>query len=300
MVRFSLIITLIIYTVFLVSAEPKKVVQHGKSFSLARPVLVVSEAGGQHLQQQVIDILTRAGTSATPVAVAKGFKTKIVIQRVGNIDNIREKDVLQIRVAPKKITISYTSDFAGARAVDIFGKLISGREIPGQEITDWGNSKIKRGVIDVSSRLMTIAEIEGALRHNREREIYLQLVDEDNWRLESSVFTVVDPTAKVYPSNGYYRFSQIASLMSKLNTNRFTLIPTIELMSPNKVFEQATGHSQFSVEGMRFVRAIIEECVEKLNCKVISVGTKSDQADERYIKFLEQVASRCGVRLVTN
>lgn len=300
MVRFSLIITLIIYTVFLVSAEPKKVVRHGKSFSLARPVLVVSEAEGQHLQQQVIDILTRAGASATPVTVAKGFKTKIVIQRVGNIDNIREKDVLQIRVSPKKITISYTSDFAGARAVDIFGKLISGREIPGQEITDWGNSKIKRGVIDASSRLMTIAEIEGALRHNREREIYLQLVDEDNWRLESSVFTVVDPAAKVYPSNGYYRFSQIASLMSKLNTNRFTLIPTIELMSPNKVFEQATGHSQFSVEGMRFVRAIIEECVEKLDCKVISVGTKSDQADERYIKFLEQVASRCGVRLVTN
>ena len=76
------------------------------------------------------------------------------------------------------------------------------------------------------------------------------------------------------------------------------MIPTLELLHENKPFTEAFGHSVFSVEGMRLVRAAIEDCIEAMHPKKICIGTLSPNTDMRYLEFISSLASMLDVELV--
>lgn len=299
MLRLRLSLALIITSLQIVTANPTMNLMQGKGFSLTRSIVVVSSRNELASQQAIIKLLAQQGVIASGSFSSRTFKSRIVLEKVRGIDNINESNAYKIKVTAKKITIYYTSESALERAITKFASLLTPRKlIAAGEIVDWNKSKIKKGVIDVSKKMMSISEIESSLKHNKEREIFLQLVDEDNWRLESPAFDIINPGVKIYPSDGYYKPEQIATLLSKVNNSRFTLIPTLDLITPNKVFERATGHSQFSVEGMRFIRAIIEEFAEQSGCKKICVGTKGENTDQRYLDFFKIISEKCGLDIL--
>lgn len=297
MFRISLIIIILLSASSLnVGAVSKKSVNHGRNFSLNRAIVV--DCDNEAAKDKITELITKAGASVK----TKGLlASKIVVDRVRNIDGVTEKNAFQIKVTPKKVIIHYTSDVSLSDAMLKLTEMVTYGKIIGKDITDWHTSPLgNEGVIDCSARILTATEIEGKIKAERAKQVVLILADSDNWRIETDVFKLVNPQQNIYPDGRYYTQETIAAIIAKAARNKLTVVPMVELLTPNASFERVTGHSQFSVEGMRFVRAIIEELVQHLGCKKICLGTKSDAADERYMQFIEDIATKCDVELLIN
>lgn len=297
MFRISLIIIILLSASSLnVGAVSKKSVNHGRNFSLNRAIVV--DCDNEAAKDKITELITKAGASVK----TKGLlASKIVVDRVRNIDGVTEKNAFQIKVTPKKVIIHYTSDVSLSDAMLKLTEMVTYGKIIGKDITDWHTSPLgNEGVIDCSARILTATEIEGKIKAERAKQVVLILADSDNWRIETDVFKLVNPQQNIYPDGRYYTQETIAAIIAKAARNKLTVVPMVELLTPNASFERVTGHSQFSVEGMRFVRAIIEELVQHLGCKKICLGTKSDAADERYMQFIEDIAAKCDVELLIN
>lgn len=300
MSRFIAIILLSLLSLPILQANPKKSNLHGKSFSLERTVVVVAKRAERGAALQVVDILSQVGVTAKISSKSLFAKAKIEIHRVKLIAGAGGVDALQITVTPNVVKISYTSDQGLKKALDFLRRITDRTSIQGNDITDWRSEAAKPlgGVFDASSRMATMTQIETYARADRGREVYVQLVDGSNWRLESSVFAVINPKVRIYPTDGYYTIKQISGLADKLERSRITLIPVIDLINSNEPFQSVTGHCLNSVEGMRFVRAILEEYAAKLGCKKICIGNSAEDIDKRYLEFLYQTARRCSIEII--
>lgn len=297
MFRISLIIIILLSASSLnVGAVSKKSVNHGRDFSLNRAIVV--DCDNEAAKTKITELITKAGANVKTRGL---LASKIVVDRVRNIDGVTEKNAFQIKVTPRKVILHYTSDVSLNEAMLKLTEMVTYGKIIGRDITDWHTSPLgNEGVIDCSTKILTATEIEGKIKAERAKQVVLILADSDNWRIETDVFKLVNPQQNIYPDGKYYTQETIAAIIAKAARNKLTVVPMVELLTPNASFERVTGHSQFSVEGMRFVRAIIEELVQHLGCKKICLGTKSDAADERYMQFIEDIAAKCDVELLIN
>lgn len=301
MLKKAALILISILSILAVHATPKRIVSHGKEFSLERSVVVKATRADKDLKQAVLQLINSAGANSNTPFISLKTKPKIVIERVRSIEGVKEPDALQIKVTPMKVTINYTTEQSKKKVIVYLKALISGKVIQGSDITDWGGrSKNTKGIIDASTTLLSISEIESQTKGSHNKEVMIQFADSLNWRLESSVFALVNPDESPYPGSGYYHLERIAELSAKLAKSRMKIIPVIELLIPNETFLRVTGHSQFSVEGMRFVRAIIEEYASKLGCQKLGIGTLCGAGDKRYLEFVTDIASKCNIELVFN
>lgn len=290
--------------------SPKKVVNSGDNFNLtSRKIAVSTGKADRAMAVEIEDMLRSEGA-----IISSGlFTPKIVLKQVANIGGITGSDAVHIKVSKKRIQIQFTSQASQQRAIEILGTLITTvagqRVVAGAEVADWDGIYDGRigNHIDAASRFIPIAEIEhnirqkaSSVRRTGSGGVYILLVNNNNWRVETSTFSLINPKAKLSTTNQLYTHTQIRELMEYARRQRLNLIPTVELLSKNSEFETVTGHSLFSVEGMRFVRAILEEYVEQWDCRKICVGTQSAQADTRYMEFLTGLAANLGVEIVIN
>ena len=284
---------------------PKNMVNHNDSFLISRNITVT----GKKTDPAPIGMFTRLlRDNGATFGSGAGPKGKVIIRKVQRIDDAQGGDALRIVVAMNKITVDYTSEQSLKRSVEILKSLIETRGernfINGANIVDWDGIQSERGEgpIDAVSKLLGPATLENQIKRSpgvrRHEPVYIRFIDKNNWRVETKSFDVINPKVKIYPSDGYYTHQQIRSVLETANRDRIELIPMVELLVENKRFEEVTGHSIFSVEGMRFVRAIIEEYAKEWKCKKICVGKSSAGVDPRYLEFIRAAVARAGMECV--
>lgn len=300
MSRFVLCICLIIYSL-MTFATPQKIVNHGNGFSLERPVVLVADKGSAAEGAALIEFLRGQGADVSQSFLDKMFRPRIKIHHQGQIDGVREADALRIRVSSRGVVIEYTSKESLAVAMKYFRELVKGKRVTGCDIIHWGErspTALKGNVIDATKGILTLAEVEKIIKRHRAEQLFLRMVTPTKWALESASMKLFNPRATIYPAGGYYRLSEVKAMFDYARRERVDLVLQVDLLAPNDVFSAATGHSIFSVEGMRLVRAMLEEWIKEIGCKSISLGVRAAQADDRYVGFVREITEGLGVNLI--
>ncbi len=97
------------------------------------------------------------------------------------------------------------------------------------------------------------------------------------WLIPGESMRLIHPGKTIYRDQ-CYSYDQIAELYEYLGSHNMELVPVFDLETPNRYFEEATGHPVLSVEGFRFVRTLLVEFMEKSRFDTLCVILK----DPRY------------------
>ncbi len=286
--------------------KPRQSVQTRQKFMLDKSVFVTSDFEHRNTAADFAKWLRTQGVAASN-AYNKA-RNRITFVKVNAIEGAAGNDAWQISVKTRRITVAFTSGNALRHAVGILkGRVVreaSGdRYIPGGIATDWGARTTSRdhdAMTDAAGSLRSVGDLETVVKRlgGRSKEVYLILVSTDHWRMESPSLEIAGSAARLYPTDGYYTIRQLQQVAAAAKRSHVEIIPTLELLSENRAFTAAFGHSVFSVEGMRLVRAAIEDCIDALHPSKICLGSMSPQADMRYMEFISDLASMLGVELV--
>ncbi len=286
--------------------QPRHAVQTRQKFLLDKTVYVTSDFEHSNTAAELAQWLRSKGVAASN-ALNKA-SNRIILQKVHSIEGASGSDAWQITIKSRRITVSFTSENSLQYALHTLqNRIIKGPNgalyLQGGVLADWGARTAARdhgAIIDAATSLRSVGDLEAAIKRlgSRSKEIYLVLVDNNHWRMESPSLEAACTAGTLYPSDGYYRTEQLQQILAAAQRNRIEIIPTLELLSDNSTFRSTFGHSNFSVEGMRLVRAAIEDCIKALHPAKISLGTISPQADMRYMEFISNLASMLGVELM--
>lgn len=291
---------------------PRKVIETSSYFSLARKV---SLRGGD--AEMLVELSRRL--SQQGVLVDNGFLTRlvgpaVVLQKCQSIDQMGpSNDAIKIKVTASRIEIRYTTTLSCYRAMAMLEGLVSTRSgrrvVGGGQYWDWDG--VVRGAstaktIDAASRYLSRGEIEQSIKRMasgpaaRNGYLLLELVNKDNWRFGVSTFELINPNQTIYPqANQIYTPEQINILINNARKERVTLVPMIDLFGQNNPFVNVTGHNPCSVEGMRFVRNIIEQYAQNVKSRKLCLGTMGPHIDKRYLEFVEQIVRDNNLELVS-
>ncbi|MCC8062505.1 MAG: hypothetical protein LIO68_04595 [Rikenellaceae bacterium] len=286
--------------------KPRQSVQTRQKFLLDKTIFVTSDFEHRNTSTDFAKWLRSQGAAASN-AYNKA-RNRITFVKVNSIEGAAGNDAWQISVKTRRITVAFTSENALRHAVEMLEGMVvkdaaGNKYIQGGILTDWGARTAARdhdATADAASSLRPVSDLEAAVKRlgGRSKEVYLILVSTDNWRMESPSLETAGLANRLYPADGYYSTRQLQQLAAAAKQSHIEIIPTLELFSENRAFTAAFGHSVFSVEGMRLVRAAIEDCIEALHPAKICLGSMSPQADMRYMEFISDLASMLGVELV--
>lgn len=286
--------------------KPRQSTVTRQKFLLDKTVFVTADFEHRNTATEMAKWLRTQGVAASN-AYNKA-RHRIAFVKAGAIEGASGNDAWQINVKTQRVVVQFTSESALANAVRALQNMLlkdaAGRPyLPGGTTADWGARHAPRdhdATVDAATSLRPASDVDAALKRlgGRSKEIYLVLVSTDNWRMESPSLEAAGLAGKLYPADGYYKTQQLQQIVAAARRNHIEVIPTLELFTENKAFTRAFGHSVFSVEGMRLVRAAIEDCIEAMHPAKICLGTMSEQADMRYMEFISGLASMLEVELV--
>lgn len=300
--RKFLLFTILLSLVSSFAVADPVVEAHGANFPTAsRKVVVVATQGDYKIQ--IEQLLALHGAQIEQGFFAKLFLPNVSFKSVPNINGSNR--ALSIRVTKNSVKVLYTSDEMGERALKLFESLfenpygqriIRGKDIleilPAEKSLPSSRSAITDGV----TNLLTVPQVQSAIRHSPNSDFIMAVVSKRIFRFNFDVFG--GSTAANIATSGAYSPTQIAQFVKSASDAGKRFVPAVDLISPNPIFEAYTGHSMNSVEGMRFVRAMIEQCARVWKVKAICIGRKSTVIDGRYSAFLADIAAREGVDLI--
>lgn len=290
-------------------------VRHGRHFTTgARKVVVTTP--DQELTRRISERLTAHGATVVDGTMSKLFGARVVVARVGKIEG--QSTAYSIEVGKSKIAIYYTTpemlDAAIKQFYFLFDSPYGQRIIRGVNINftaDQPNKTAKNavrrnsaGITDGVTTALPTSQIENAirtqLRSNPGSDFMLAMVNRKTFRIDFSALRGINPAIGVIcPTDTKYSTDQIRRFVAVAREAGGEFVPAIDLMSNNEAFKTYTGHEINSVEGMRFVRAMIEQCARQWNIRRICIGRRESGAmQQRYIDFLSDIATREGVTLI--
>lgn len=290
---------------------PRKIIETSAFFPLGRKVALKGE--DLTMVAELSKLLSEQG-----MTVDNGFFTRligpqVVLQKCETIDQMTARnDAIKIKVTGSKIEIRYTTPMSCYRAISMLEGLVSTRGgrrvVGGGEYWDWDGvvRSASTRTIDAASRYLSRGEIEQSIKRMtsagaaKNGYLMLELVNTDYWRFGVSTFELVNPNQPIYPEiNKIYTPEQINSLIYNARKEKVTLVPVIDLFSENRPFQSVTGHSPWSVEGMRFVRNVIEQYAKNIKSRKLCLGPMDSGIDKRYLEFVEQIVRDNNLELVS-
>lgn len=285
--------------------------QHNKNFVLdSRKVYI--KGSDPVTTKMVSSKIQEHGATVTNDFISKIFGARIIFQSTSKIEN--SSSGYSIEVSPSKVAIKFTSAEMLDYALEEFNKLFiqsgSTRVINGCDILCIDNSYTNNsltinsyGVIDgISNELSQkdiIKEMKTRIEKQRKLDFILAVANRNVYRVNFKILEGLNPSYNGIAEGWTYSTDEIKEYVTQARQNGGEFIPAIDFLSQNERFEQYTGHTIDSPEGMRFVRAIIEECANDWGIKKLCIGTKSKITVEPYIlDFLESVAQRENIELI--
>ncbi|MCD8185331.1 MAG: hypothetical protein LUD68_02410 [Rikenellaceae bacterium] len=82
-------------------------------------------------------------------------------------------------------------------------------------------------------------------------------------------------------------YTDIEAERVRLMKGGTTVVPVFNLCGANRPFEQVTGHPMLSVEGMRFVQAILGSFLEETRSPILAIVVPQGRYREQIRRFLE-------------
>lgn len=294
------------------AAEEAEQVRHGRHFPTAGRKMVVISSDSE-LKLRISERLAAHGAIVADDFISRLFAPRVAVSRVAKIDG--KSDAYSIEVSKSKVAIYYTSPDMLERAIRqlyfLFDAPYGQRIIRGANLYYYGDqpqkSNVKRnkaGITDGVTTALSTAQVENAirvqLRTNPSSDFTLAIANRKVIRFDFNALRGINTAAPTICSGeAKYTSDQIRRFVAVAREAGGEFIPAIDLMSDNKTFENYTGHSISSVEGMRFVRAIVEQCARQWGIKSICIGRRDNcTAPQYYIDFLNDIASREGITLV--
>ncbi len=242
---------------------------------------------------------------------SKVFTPSIKLKYVKEIDG--KRDSYKVTVKKNKITVQYTDlallEDAIAQLYKLEGEASGSRVIRGAVVSYAKDraAKIKirtnaAGVYDGISKKQPTSDIQEAVRAqvaSDDKKFIFAVANKSLFRVDFDVFTDINASVASICTEESYTKEEMLSIVEYSKSRGGDFVPALDLLSDNSAFKDYTGHSIHSVEGMRFVRAIIEECANAWGVQAICVGTlaKSD-APNYYIDFLQDIADRNSIELI--
>lgn len=279
---------------------------HGRHFATYNRRVVV-HASTVEDRDAIEQMMVLHGAKIMTGFVAELIYPHISFKQVHTVQG--SNSALSIRVSSSSIKISYTSQEMGKKAMEYFRSLFEApygqRIIHGRNIVEimptQPKSTLKRnsaGVVDGVTRTLTAYEVQAAMKRSAPGDFMMAIVSRRIFRFDFDVFASVNPTLGHIAQSGGYTSAQIVEMVKYGLAHRLNFVPAIDLLSDNAPFKTYTGHQMNSVEGMRFVRAMLEQCAQQWGVSKICIGNKEDIRDKRYMEFLYNIAGVVGLELV--
>lgn len=219
-----------------------------------------------------------------------------------------------VKVTKNAIKIHYTSlemlEVALSKFYGMFSQVSGHKIVRGGSVLYYADARRPgddipnnaQGIFDGVTAKRSLKKVEGAMRiqfAKGDKVFVLAMVNSDIFRVGFKVFDGINPAMGQINDPKSYSFADIQKFKESAKRLGGEFVPAIDLLSDNKQFECYTGHCIYSAEGMRFVRAIIEECANDWGVKSLCVGSLSRcTATNGYVDFLKDIANRNSIKLV--
>ena len=205
---------------------------------------------------------------------------RLDIRRVEHIPGVpaEGRNAYYIAVMPQEIKMASTSERGMKTACRIVEELYneanapkpwyrrivpaSKKVLPCRIITGWETAdknvllRLNRSGFVPAERLLQHPE---QIIPHYTAQVELFLTDPaEGWFLPGDILKLVNDREAIH-AGSCYRYDQLRAIREKLAGQNIELIPVFDLTSPNARFREVTGHPMLSVEGFRFVRAMLDE-----------------------------------------
>ncbi|MDR0954243.1 MAG: hypothetical protein LBM20_02520 [Rikenellaceae bacterium] len=220
------------------------------------------------LPEAVTALLVEVGATATGTPPRRGVVLELIQAEAIPVISTPTANAYRMVVSSSRIRIEYTSLRAVIAALRELTALRDEqptsrrRRIPAGEVRGWiaaSQATVYRlTVTPFRSPQALEAEILGAIPPTA-TEVELPLTSPDNgWLLPGEVLQTID-FAVPTDTRHYYTYGQLNELSKTFSRYGLNLVPLFDLTAKNPHFEATVGHALLSVEGMRFVRMLLEE-----------------------------------------
>ncbi len=312
--KLSKIIALMLMVIapMVATAQNGDVEYTSESFVLEGRKVTVRGADAE-TSDQIAAKLAGGGAIVVSDIFSKVFLPGVTLSKVKHIDN--QTNAFNINVNSSRVLVKYTSEQSLSLALvelnELFDSAYGDRIIRGCNIAYRGE-KIKRrkvlnsndfGVYDGVSKHLSSAKVEKAMgvhfAEEPQRAFILAMSNSSVFRAEFESLEGLNPEFYPLEKDGYYSAADIREFVEYAKRSGGEFVPAIDLLSDNEQFAEYTGHEIDSVEGMRFVRAMIEEAAREWGVKELCIGTLA-KADVKpyYIEFLKDIAHRNSIELI--
>lgn len=321
-----LVLTLVLYAGALNAGDlsaaeppfaPKKYTETKPRFPLKSPVCIQVDEALAVIGDRIAFFLKEEGCSVHSGGHAK---ENIVIRKVNGIQGVPagKTDAYSIRVTSKTVSIDATSLKAAQWAYLSFRQLyvgdqpstaskIFGRKahIKGCEIIDWdvNAGTTGRTTIDLTRQSYSPEELLKAVAKegsSGKTQIYMIFISPAGWRIQSDIFRLINPNGAIH--NGTcFSYADIKKINEYAAYHGIEIVPVFDFSQErNSDFERVTGHRLYSVEGMRFVRALLKEFCENIDRDLFCLGDQRPSSHKKYTDEMESVVRAGGKRVVSH
>ncbi len=309
--RIIVLLLLLLPSTLSTLAQNGKIEYTSSSFVLEGRKITIRGADLE-LTNKIAEKLAYNGAMVAYGVMSKIFLPSITLSEVKEIDDV--DNAFNIKVTNSLVTIKYTSqknlDLALVELYEMFDVAYGKRIIRGGAIAYRGEQiktrsvlyRNSEGVYDGVSSLVAISKIENAINkhfaENSDKKFIIALSNNQKFRAQFENLRGLNPQQSLMAEN-IYSTTQIRELVSYARSRGGEFIPAIDLLSQSPAFELYTGHKIDSVEGMRFVRVIIEEAANEWGVKELCVGRLTNgQVKPYYIDFIKDIAQRNSINLI--
>lgn len=302
-------------SLLLAAAGAEKVDTHGNYFATGgRKICINTPKETPQLKKELSEFFASCGAT-----IMDGFFARIIYPDVtlsrGAVEGT-ESEGFSIKVSGSKIAVRYTSLPYARKAVDhlktLYTEPYAQRMIKGVNVVS--TTSIKSGkqvtapsingqIVDCSATYQNVGAICAAVKRavaSGNRSVTVLMASPAAFRLNLECFKLFNPTAPIVPANEAYTAANYAEIVQFAQSNNIRVMLGVDLLADNEKFEQWSAHKLSSVEGMRIVRAVIEELGAKWGVKRLYIGrSKIPQSiDRRYHDFLKKIAADNKIELI--
>lgn len=308
--RYIAVICLCLFSVISSMGQGVSIKYSGENFATSERRIVVKSPVAQYQTDLSEWLLTLEGVVMTDI-FSKMFTPSVTLKYTKAIEG--NPNSYKLTVKKNKVLIKYTNpemlEDAVAQLYKLEGESNGKRFIRGATVfyarNASGEINIRTngaGVYDGISKKQSQEDIEQAIRaqaNSDDKKFILAIANKSLFRADFDVFKDVNPSMPSICTSESYSQDEIIAQREYANTRGVTFVPALDLLSNNTAFENFTGHSAHSVEGMRFVRAMIEQCANEWGVTALCLGTMSkSEAPSYFIEFIQDIADRNSIELI--
>ncbi len=281
-----------------------------RSFTVGGRTITV-KGGDWIMREEIEDTLRRHGARVKTDFFSRMFLPSITLREVVEIEG--QHTAFSISVGTSRVVIRYTSAEMLRESVDelysLFEKPYGQRIIEPQsgvysaveseESINVNDAGVFDGVTAKRSSVEVMAAIDAISGGRSPQGFIFAVANSELFRVDFEVLDGINSERDGLAVSEKYSDKEVAAFVNYATESGVEFIPAIDILSQNEVLEDYIGHSMYSPEGMRFIRAIIEECASKWGIGELCVGRESKStAPPYYVEFLYEIGRRCDVKII--